>query len=371
MIHDPADDGRAPRQPDASIHSFPIHRPKPAREVHKPNARTGPAGGRNSFAYLAFWVLLASGAGLYLLALHQGYTGFGPLGSPSVTKEAPPEPNAEVEKLTRQLSLTSQSQQDLADHLAATQGNITDLQQQVNALAQANQILAARLSATEKGKPLSKQALADLVKKINANGAGFSAESSSLAEAPTQAVATAEPEQPKTEGTIIDAMAEPTSAPAQPKDASRVSSAAGQDADMDGIPEAAPASDEASMETGTTAPAPAEEATVSQPVALTPPPKKATAAAAPAAPAKIYGVELATATAPEALRLNWELLVEKHTDVLQGLTPLAADSADPSDENKHLVAGPFTTAAAAKSFCKKLATLDVACRSAVFAGNPL
>lgn len=95
--------------------------------------------------------------------------------------------------------------------------------------------------------------------------------------------------------------------------------------------------------------------------------KQQTATATQAALAKTFGVELAQATSPEALRMNWELLNEKHGPLFGGLKAKAAG--DPG--NYRLLAGPFTSQAAAKAACVRLKANNVSCNVTDFTGSAL
>ena len=95
----------------------------------------------------------------------------------------------------------------------------------------------------------------------------------------------------------------------------------------------------------------------------------------PAVPAvekkkKTFGLELAISTSPEALQLNWDLLNERHGDLLKGLSARAQPS--PSDPTSYrLVTGPFTSAQQAQSLCAKLKKQNVTCQVTGFGGDNL
>ncbi|MFO1171010.1 MAG: SPOR domain-containing protein [Hyphomicrobiaceae bacterium] len=85
---------------------------------------------------------------------------------------------------------------------------------------------------------------------------------------------------------------------------------------------------------------------------------------------KTFGLELAVSTSPEALQLNWDLLNERHGDLLKGLTARTqANAADPS--SYRLLAGPFANAQQAQSACAKLKKQNVACQVTGFGGDNL
>jgi hypothetical protein len=90
----------------------------------------------------------------------------------------------------------------------------------------------------------------------------------------------------------------------------------------------------------------------------------------PKAEKKKFGLELAISTSPEALQLNWDLLSERHGALLKGLSARAQPS--PGDPSSYrLVAGPFTSAQQAQSLCAKLKKQNVACQVTGFGGDSL
>lgn len=92
----------------------------------------------------------------------------------------------------------------------------------------------------------------------------------------------------------------------------------------------------------------------------------------PAAPEKKkekkYGLELAQSASTEALRLNWDLLTERHSALLKGLSARAATA---GADDYRLVAGPFSSAEAAQAACAKLKAADISCKPTGFGGAPL
>lgn len=92
--------------------------------------------------------------------------------------------------------------------------------------------------------------------------------------------------------------------------------------------------------------------------------------AAPKAEKRKFGLELAQSTSPEALQLNWDLLNERHGEVLKGLSARAQPN--PNDPSSYrLVTGPFTSAQQAQSVCAKLKKQNVACQVTGFGGDNL
>lgn len=95
--------------------------------------------------------------------------------------------------------------------------------------------------------------------------------------------------------------------------------------------------------------------------------EKKTTETAAAAPAKTFGVELAQANSPEALRMNWELLNEQHATLFGGLTAKAAGEGG----TYRLLAGPFNSQAAAKAACAKFKAQNLPCSIRAFTGDKL
>ena len=91
---------------------------------------------------------------------------------------------------------------------------------------------------------------------------------------------------------------------------------------------------------------------------------------APKTEKRKFGLELAVSTSPEALQLNWDLLNERHGEVLKGLSARA--QANPNDPSSYrLVTGPFTSAQQAQSVCAKLKKQNVTCQVTSFGGDNL
>jgi len=91
------------------------------------------------------------------------------------------------------------------------------------------------------------------------------------------------------------------------------------------------------------------------------------ASATPDAKPRPYAVDLAVSTSTDALRQIWQLFQEQHAGVLAGLTPRAAQSGP----NVRLLAGPFTSQAAAAAQCAKMRKEGVTCQPTPLAGTPL
>lgn len=116
------------------------------------------------------------------------------------------------------------------------------------------------------------------------------------------------------------------------------------------------------IETGSVKPAPST---------ITAPPAKT--AAAPAEPppfaapvvtpaAKPVGVQIASGSSIDSLRLSWNLLSETHADKLKNLEPRYSLSVDNGAVVYNLMAGPVKSAADAKKMCKALAAKAIPCK---------
>ena len=331
MTFEQDNDGRAPqgRQSEAAIHTFPGPRTDRSAKPARPGI---------SRAYMAAWMMLALGAGLYLAALHFG--DFSRDDAATEGKVVQTVPNQEIENLTRQLMAARQAQGTLDESISGLRDDIADLHDRIAGLTLADQVIVARVAAAEKGKPLSREALSDLVNKLSQ---ASPEETSSMTAATVDA------------GMATSLVADDTAEEVPAKDDAQLS-------DTQAMAEAiaqAGASEQQAAE---------EQVAVVVPPDPVPAPKVESAPKV-AAPAKTYGIELAISTSAEALRLNWDLLVERHGDKLGTLSPRAA--AIQGDENMRLLAGPFASAAEAKRMCQKLQDANVACRSSDYSGNPL
>ncbi len=86
-----------------------------------------------------------------------------------------------------------------------------------------------------------------------------------------------------------------------------------------------------------------------------------------------YAVRLTAGPSPDALRLSWSLLNERHKSILGNLKPRyrSAGTATPTTSRYQLLAGPFRTAAEARRACQTLQARQVSCQPASFSGNAL
>ena len=93
----------------------------------------------------------------------------------------------------------------------------------------------------------------------------------------------------------------------------------------------------------------------------------------PEPPATRYAVRLTAGPSPDALRLSWSLLNERHRAVLGALKPRyrSAGTSAPTTSRYQLLAGPFRTAAEARRACQTLQARQVSCQPASFSGNAL
>lgn len=78
--------------------------------------------------------------------------------------------------------------------------------------------------------------------------------------------------------------------------------------------------------------------------------------------AKPVGVQIASGSSIDSLRLSWNLLSETHADKLKSLEPRYSLSVDNGAVVYNLMAGPVKSEAEAKKMCKALAAKAVPCR---------
>ena len=118
---------------------------------------------------------------------------------------------------------------------------------------------------------------------------------------------------------------------------------------------------------------PALETGSVKPTPPAPPAPAAKTAAAPAEPppfsapvvtpsAKPIGVQIASGSSIDSLRLSWSLLSETHADKLKSLEPRYSLSVDNGAVVYNLLAGPVKSEAEAKKMCKALAAKAVPCK---------
>lgn len=84
--------------------------------------------------------------------------------------------------------------------------------------------------------------------------------------------------------------------------------------------------------------------------------------------AKVFGLEIAQATSPEALQISWEVMSRQHDDVLGGLSAVAR-APDEGEDGYRLVAGPFKSAQSAKSACARMSAAGLTCSLTAFEGE--
>ena len=78
--------------------------------------------------------------------------------------------------------------------------------------------------------------------------------------------------------------------------------------------------------------------------------------------AKPVGVQIASGSSIDSLRLSWNLLSETHADKLKNLEPRYSLSVDNGAVVYNLMAGPVKSAADAKKMCKALAAKAIPCK---------
>lgn len=118
------------------------------------------------------------------------------------------------------------------------------------------------------------------------------------------------------------------------------------------------------METGSVKPtpppaAPAAAAKTAAAAAAEPPPFEAPVVTPSAKP---VGVQIASGSSLDSLRLSWNLLSETHADKLKSLEPRYSLSVDNGAIVYNLLAGPVKSEADAKKMCKALTAKAVPCK---------
>ena len=91
-------------------------------------------------------------------------------------------------------------------------------------------------------------------------------------------------------------------------------------------------------------------------------------AAAPAKPAPV-GVLLATGPSLDSLRLSWQILNDRHGEVMKPLQPRYVVSGKPEERTFGLVAGPLANVADAKTVCKTMLDNGISCEVSQYRGN--
>ncbi len=87
-------------------------------------------------------------------------------------------------------------------------------------------------------------------------------------------------------------------------------------------------------------------------------------------PPQPVGIELASATSVDALRLSWSVLADRH-NALKNLEARYVAGGETDAPSYDLVAGPFKSAAEARKACKALQAEGSPCKVGVFSGNAL
>lgn len=116
------------------------------------------------------------------------------------------------------------------------------------------------------------------------------------------------------------------------------------------------------LETGSVKPAPQtapSPATIPASASNEPPPFAAPVVTPAAKP---VGVQIASGSSIDSLRLSWNLLSETHADKLKNLEPRYSLSVDNGAVVYNLLAGPVKSEADAKKMCKALAAKAIPCK---------
>jgi hypothetical protein len=115
------------------------------------------------------------------------------------------------------------------------------------------------------------------------------------------------------------------------------------------------------LETGSVKPVPPTAAPAAKPAAAPaePPPFAAPVVTTAAKP---VGVQIASGSSIDSLRLSWNLLSETHADKLKNLEPRYSLSVDNGAVVYNLMAGPVKSEADAKKMCKALSAKAIPCK---------
>lgn len=86
---------------------------------------------------------------------------------------------------------------------------------------------------------------------------------------------------------------------------------------------------------------------------------------------KLIGIQLATDTTIDGLRVTWGALSQIHAEKLGQLKARYADLGTATNPNFGLIAGPLKSKADAKKLCKELAAQSVSCKVSDYKGEEL
>lgn len=86
---------------------------------------------------------------------------------------------------------------------------------------------------------------------------------------------------------------------------------------------------------------------------------------------KPVGIQLATDSSVDALRITWSALAQLHSEQLGTLTAQYADLGTAANPNYGLIAGPIKSKTEAKKICKELAAQSISCKISDFKGTAL
>ena len=86
---------------------------------------------------------------------------------------------------------------------------------------------------------------------------------------------------------------------------------------------------------------------------------------------KPVGIQIATDSSVDGLRITWSALAQVHSDQLGTLSPRYADLGTAANPSFGLIAGPIKSKADAKKLCKELAAQSVSCKISDFKGAEL
>ncbi len=84
-----------------------------------------------------------------------------------------------------------------------------------------------------------------------------------------------------------------------------------------------------------------------------------------------YGVELAQGPTVESIRLFWDLLRDRHSAILSGLSSRYLPRTDNPTNPYSLIAGPLPNSVSAEQLCTRLLQVGLQCRPTGYLGNAL
>lgn len=282
--------------------------------------------------YTIFWLVMTLGALGYLFALATNPTLLASLVDPGQPQRLAEAERAQAEQRAAMLSLE--------DRVMAVQSDITRLRSTVDAQREASNRLESRVIGLEQRTDAS-------TKPVPVAEAAPAGDPASAALGPVRSLNTAKaPDVPAKQPASIAAQAAETP-PTGAAAAKKV------------VAKAEPASK--ALQSGAKPSARIETGSL----------KKDTPEAPKAERSTPVGVQIASGTSLEAIRLSWSLLSERHSENFRGMEPRYVTGQDADGPTYGLIAGPIKTQSDARQLCKTLQAKAIACKVSNFSGNSL